>query len=208
MMASMLLLAIAGPSGSGKSTIADELRADWSVGSMEIVGVDRYYRDLSHLPLSEREQQNFDNPDALESGLLFDHIDALANGDDVDLPRYDFASHVREPGVDPLKPPSVLIVEGLFSLYWEQLRSRADLCVFVDVDSSICLERRLRRDAAERSRDASSVIQQFHSHVAPMCEQFITPTRAWAHVTVSGLAPLHQSVEIIKSQLLERTQLP
>lgn len=205
-MTAMLLIAIAGPSGSGKSTIAQELRAGWSSGSMEILELDRYYRDLSHLPVEQRHRQNFDSPEAIESGLIVEHIDALLNGQDVQLPRYDFTSHTRETAVDTLSPPNVLVLEGLFALYWESLREKATLRVFVDVDSDICLARRLHRDVVQRSRDEASVVEQFHSHVEPMREQYVAPTRATAHVTVSGLAPLHETVEIIMSYLSEEMQ--
>ena len=42
--------------------------------------LDHYYRDLSHLPPEQRDQQDFDDPDTLESDLLTKHIADLANG--------------------------------------------------------------------------------------------------------------------------------
>jgi uridine kinase len=206
MMTAMLIIAIAGPSGSGKSSIAQELRSSWSAGSLEIVELDRYYRDLTHVTESERKVYNFDSPDALESDLLFQHIDVLCSGQSIELPRYNFATHVREPAVDMFTPPDVLVVEGLFALYWAHLREKSTLRVFVDLDSETCLDRRLRRDSAQRSRDEDSVIEQFRSHVDPMREQFVTPTRATAHVTVSGLDPVQKTVKIIKSHFSEETQ--
>lgn len=206
MMTAMLIVAIAGPSGSGKSTIAHELRNSWSAGSLEIIELDRYYRDLTHLTESERRVHNFDCPDALESSLLFQHVDALCAGQSIELPRYNFATHVREPAVDRFIPPDVLVVEGLFALYWAHLREKSTLRVFVEVDSETCLDRRLRRDAAQRSRDEASVIEQFRTHVDPMREQFITPTQSTAHVTVSGLDPVAKTVKIIKSHFPEETR--
>jgi len=62
-----VVLGIAGCSGSGKTTLADEL-------ARTLAGIhfplDNYYRDLSHLPLSERKRENFDDPALIESALL------------------------------------------------------------------------------------------------------------------------------------------
>ncbi len=50
------LIGIAGPSGSGKSFLAQHLKAALEA---EVLEVDRYYRDLSHLPLEQRARMNF-----------------------------------------------------------------------------------------------------------------------------------------------------
>lgn len=69
------IIGIAGASGSGKTTLAVEL-------ARELDGVyfpiDNYYRDLSHLPFSERVKQNFDDPALIESSLLASHVAAEA----------------------------------------------------------------------------------------------------------------------------------
>lgn len=206
-MTRTMLIAIAGPSGSGKSTIAKGLCAKWRRGSAELLELDRYYHDLSHMPPAERDARNFDVPEALESELLAQHLDELLSGQAVALPRYDFATHCRLPVHDKLAPPDLLVVEGLFALYWEAIRDLADLNVFVDADSDTCLERRLARDGEQRSRDEQSVLKQYRSVVEPMCRKHILPTRVHARVTVSGLAPLDESIHTILSHLPEDLEL-
>ena len=92
MPAATYLIGIAGPSGAGKSYLARHLEAALGASVLEL---DRYYRDLSHLPLERRAQMNFDAPEALEHELLIDQVARLRNGETVQLPVYDFAMHAR-----------------------------------------------------------------------------------------------------------------
>ena len=57
--------------------------------------MDSYYRDFSDLTPDELERVNWDHPDAFDSALLAEHLEALANVQGVDCPVYDFASHSR-----------------------------------------------------------------------------------------------------------------
>src|SRR5580704_9561809 len=88
-----LILGIAGGSGSGKSTIARSILAALPQGTGVLLEQDHYYRSQGHLPLEQREQVNYDHPDALELDLLLSHIDALRTGHSIVRPSYDFTNH-------------------------------------------------------------------------------------------------------------------
>jgi uridine kinase len=198
----MFLVAIAGPSGSGKTTIAhalEEALAD--VYSTAVISLDRYYFDLGHLSDDVRQGQNFDTPAAIEYRLLLDHIDRLAQGDVVALPRYNFATHLRSSQVDMLAAPDVLVVEGLFALYWQELRDCAGLGIFVDASTDVCLQRRIARDTHHRGRNDASVSRQFHRQVEPMRRKYIAPTQAVADLTVSGTDALSVVTDAIRFQI-------
>ena len=64
-------LGVGGCSGSGKTSVARELARILSGTHFPL---DHYYRDLSHLPPEQRSQQDFDDPEMLESDLLAKHI--------------------------------------------------------------------------------------------------------------------------------------
>ena len=87
-----VVLGIAGCSGSGKTTLAAELAH--ALGGIHF-HLDNYYRDLGHLPYSERIKQNFDDPAMIESPLLAAHVAALARGETIERPLYDFSTHTR-----------------------------------------------------------------------------------------------------------------
>ncbi len=67
MPAEIYLIGIAGPSGAGKTYLATHLAATLRA---TVLALDRYYRDLSHLPLTERARANFDAPEALDHELI------------------------------------------------------------------------------------------------------------------------------------------
>lgn len=177
------IIAIAGPSGAGKShlasALADELRCP-------ILSLDHYYRDLSALSPGERSRVNFDAPSALDQPLLVRHVQALSEGHDVQQPIYDFASHSRVPRTETVRANRFLILEGLFALYWPELRRLSKTKIFVDAEDTVCLERRQLRDVVERGRDAASVICQFQETVQPMAARYVRPSKAYADLRLSG----------------------
>jgi uridine kinase len=185
------LIGIAGPSGSGKSFLAQHLKAALEA---EVLELDRYYRDLSHLPLEQRARMNFDAPDALEHELLIEQVARLRNGDGVKLPVYDFTTHTRTARTETLQPTKVIIVEGLFTLHWPGLRELLGTKVYVDLKDEVCLTRRKQRDVRERGRTEQSVVEQFEATVAPMAWRYVHPTSVHADVVVSGAERIEDGV--------------
>ena len=191
MAAGCYLIGIAGPSGAGKSYLARHLASELN---SPVLPLDHYYRDLSHLSLEERARSNFDEPHALEHTLLFEQVMELHQGRAIQLPLYDFSVHTRLSHTHLFAPSPYVVVEGLFTLYWPELRELFGTAVYVEMGNDTCLERRLRRDVRERGRSPESVMEQFHHTVAPMAERYVRPTRQFAHVTLSGDTPIHEGV--------------
>jgi uridine kinase len=186
------LIGIAGPSGAGKSYLArhlsEYLRAP-------VLSLDHYYRDLSHLALEVRAHSNFDDPSALEHDLLIAQVAQLTEGRPIAVPIYDFSMHTRTEQTQPFEPSPFVIVEGLFTLHWPELRKLLGTRVYVEMTDDVCLQRRQERDVRERGRTPQSVLEQFRSTVAPMAERYVRPTQAHAHVVVSGSALIGEEVE-------------
>jgi uridine kinase len=199
------MLAVAGASGSGKTTLAAELAR--TLGGLHF-SLDTYYRDLSHLPVAERAQQNFDDPAMIEVPLLTAHLEALSRGETIERPLYSFAEYIRIPGqTETIRPESVVVVEGLFTLYFPQLRPLYQLSVFVDAADDICFERRLKRDMEERGRSPESVRQQYDATVRPCGLAFVRPLIDFADLIVDGTDPLDFKVELVVSTLRKRRLL-
>ena len=183
MPAEIYLIGIAGPSGAGKSYLATHLAAALDAS---VLTLDRYYRDLSHLPLEERARVNFDAPQALDHELIVEQVASLRNNQTVHLPVYDFATHTRTRRTEVLRPSDVVIVEGLFTLHWPSLRELLGTKVFVDLNDEVCLTRRQARDVRERGRTPESVVEQYAAIVAPMAQRYVRPTIVHADVVVLG----------------------
>ncbi len=188
------LIGIAGPSGSGKTYLAEALGKALAA---PILSLDCYYRELSHLPFEERSKSNFDAPDSLDHGLLRRQLAQLAAGAEIEAPVYDFTRHTRADEVRRFCPAGFVIVEGLFALYWDDVRALLGTKVYVELPDPVCFERRLERDMRERGRSRESVCEQYDETVRPMAERYIAPTRRWADVVVGGADPIARSVAAV-----------
>jgi len=182
------IIGIGGPSCAGKTALAQHLAG--ILNDALVFPLDSYYVDLSHLELDARGQWNFDAPDALDHGLFLRHLEALARGEAVDTPRYDFTTHCRRPDTAHVEPGRFLLIEGLFALYWPEARNLMALAVYVDAPNDVLLARRTARDVRERGRTPESVAEQFARTVRPMCEQFVAPTRPFADLVLDGTRPV------------------
>lgn len=201
-------MGIAGASGSGKTTLAAEL-------ARELDGIyfpiDNYYRDLSHLPFSERVKQNFDDPALIESALLADHVAALARGESIERPLYDFATHTRVADrSEALRAGNFVLVEGLFALYYPDLLPLYQFRVYIDTPDDICFERRMRRDTVERGRTPESVRLQYETTVRPSSISYVRPSRVHADLVIEGTEALDWKVEQVLGEMRRRglLQLP
>jgi len=193
------IIGIAGPSSSGKTELAKQLAQ--KLPGTSIVSLDSYYRGVGHIPLEERKKVNFDHPDSLEWELLHQHLQAVAAGRAFEEPVYSFADHTRTSRTRRIEPGDFVIVEGLFALYWPELRAMLDTKVYVRTDPDVCFNRRLSRDVAERGRTPESVREQYQQTVLPGAEWFVYPTMKYADLVVSGEEPLATSTGAVLNSL-------
>ena len=140
--------------------------------------------DRSSLDSDERARINYDHPDAFDWKLVRRHIDALADGEAVEMPQYDFERHVRTDETVRVEPGSVVVIEGILALYDEAVRERLDIRLYVETDADVRVLRRLERDVEERGRTIEGVIDQYLSTVKPMHERFVRPTKRNADLVI------------------------
>lgn len=191
------MIGIAGGSCAGKSELATSLATSLSRTPAPVVSLDAYYRDLTALSPNDRNQSNFDHPDALDLDLLVSQLEALAEGRSIETPVYDFATHARSAKQKLIDPAEFVIIEGLFTLHWEEVRRLVSFAVFVDTDEDTCLARRLRRDTQHRGRTLPSVLEQWRTTVRPMFDQWVRPTRQFATLEVNGTEPPDRNAHLV-----------
>jgi len=180
----MLIVGIAGGTGSGKTTVVRKVLEKLPQDEVAILSQDSYYKDNSHLPLEERQQINFDHPNALEFDLLVEHLKKLKAGQNIFQPQYSYISCSRLDEATLVTPKEVIIVEGILVLTNQQLRDMFDIKVFVYADADDRLIRVIRRDIVERDRTVETVLGRYHDTVKPMHEQFIEPSKKYADLIV------------------------
>lgn len=180
-----IIIGIAGGSASGKTSIAHQLY-DYFKGyhKVKIIKQDDYYKDQSHMTLEERVKTNYDHPLAFDTEMLVEHLKKLKNKERIEKPTYDYTLHTRSQVTEVIESRDVIIIEGIFVLAEKEIRSLCDILVYVDTDSDIRFIRRLRRDIEERGRSLDSVCNQYLNTVRPMHEQFIEPSKKYAHIII------------------------
>ena len=185
------LIGLAGGTGAGKSTIVRALMDRFGGCAIDL---DAYYLDRSGLPPEERPRINYDQPAAFDDSLLVEHLGRLLGGEAVPKPVYAFDTHTRV-GVEVVAPARLVIVEGLFALWWESLRSLLAVKVFVDAPADLRLIRRIRRDLADRSRTVEQVLFQYLGSARPAHERYVEATRVHADDIVINEGPLDDAVD-------------
>ena len=197
-----IIIGIAGGSASGKSSIANEIYEYFKhEHTIKIICLDDYYKDQSHLTMEQRVKTNYDHPLAFDMDLLVKHLDLLKSNQSIEKPIYDFIVHNRSLQVEVINPRDVFILEGLFVLNEVQIRERCDILIYVDTDADIRFIRRLKRDMQERGRSLESVCNQYLQTVRPMHEQFVEPSKKYAHIIIPEGSSNQVAVDLLITKI-------
>jgi len=199
-----MVVGIAGGTGSGKTTLAGLILEALGRDQITYLPHDAYYREQKHLALEERAKVNYDHPDSLETELLVRHIEALKDGQAIEMPVYDFTRHNRKSETVHVIPHRVILVEGILIFAEKELRKLFDMKIYVDTDADIRFIRRLKRDIEERGRTVQSVIDQYLRTVRPMHLEFVENSKRYADIIVpeGGLNTVALDMVIARLQSL------
>jgi uridine kinase len=186
-----VIIGLGGGTGSGKSAIVRGLVA--RIGGC-VLDLDSYALDRSALPPDERTQTADDEPAGVDIALLVAQLGGLRRGDPIRKPVYSAEARTRT-AVEVVAPARLVLVEGLFTLWWDALRSLLDVKVFVDAPADLRLLRRIRRDLADRGRSVEQVLHHYAGPVRAAHERYVEPTRVHADAVVTNDGPLEDAVE-------------
>lgn len=201
MNSSSILIGIAGGTGSGKTSIANYLLKKFGADQLIVIEQDSYYKNNSALSIDERNQQNFDHPDAIDIELFNKQLVSLLSGKSVEIPIYDFSIHNRRNQRQFVKPCRIIVIEGILTLYFESLRKLMNIKVFVDTPDNIRFTRRLSRDVKERGRTIKSVTNQYEKTVKPMYDQFVKPSRDLADIIITDGVQNKEAIDALMSNI-------
>jgi uridine kinase len=176
------IVLIAGPSSAGKTTTARRLTVQLlALGVSPFpLELDNYFLERDKTPLGEDGKPDFESIDALDLPLLADHLQGLIGGQEVQLPRYNFKTGLREDGeLIRLRDGQPLILEGIHgldprlipaNLTGEAFRIYVSALTQLNLDrhnrvstTDTRLIRRIVRDARERGYAAAQTIARWES---------------------------------------------
>lgn len=111
---------IAGPSSSGKTTFSHRLSVQLRVNGLKPypIAVDNYFVNRVDTPLDENGEYNFECIEAIDTEQLNKDLVALLNGEEVEIPSFDFKKGIREYHGEKVKlgEDDVLVIEGIHGL--------------------------------------------------------------------------------------------
>ena len=114
------MVLIAGPSSSGKTTTCKRLSVQLATNGIKPVPIslDDYFVDRENTPRQPNGDYDFEHLHALNLSLLNEQINALLNGEEVELPRYNFQQGRSEMSGHRLRlnDDEILVVEGIHAL--------------------------------------------------------------------------------------------
>ncbi len=176
------LILVSGPSSAGKTTFSKRLMVQLlALGISPFpLELDNYFLARDKTPLGEDGKPDFEALEALDLPLLADHLQKLIHGDEVQLPRYNFRTGLREVGeVIRLARGQPIILEGIHgleprlipeSLSGEAFRIYISALTQLNLDrhnrvstTDTRLLRRIVRDARERGYTATQTISRWES---------------------------------------------
>ena len=199
-----IIVGIAGGSCSGKTTFLRRLHEYFGKDKSTIIWQDNYYIDQSSKFDKDGGAVNFDHPSAIDFEFLADQLAILKNGDSIKCPTYDFATHTRTSETIPIEPRPIILVDGILIFHLERLRNLFDHRIYISAHEDVRFERRLKRDTTERGRTEQGVHDQFYKQVAPMHDEFVTPTKQFAHRVINQdelEAAFRESIDFLESKI-------
>lgn len=193
------LIGISGGSGSGKTRIIRELRNVFGEDQLCILSQDEYYRPREEQVWDNAGYQNFDLPQSIDHTVFSRDIAMLVEGREVVKEQYVFNNPNVEPVMLTFRPAPVLVIEGLFVFFFEEIRNLLDLKIFIDAEDVIKLKRRIIRDAGERNYPLEDVLHRYEHHVLPAYRAYIEPFRNAADIIINNHTTYQVGLGVIEA---------
>jgi uridine kinase len=170
------IIGIAGGSGSGKTFFLKCFLKHFSTDEVCLISQDDYYFPVPEgMSAEENKLYNFDLPDTIDHDHFEADIHSLLSGKSISKKEYTFNNPSLVPKILEIKPAPIIIVEGLFILHFRKIAELLDMKIFMDADEDIALQRRLKRDLAERGYSHDDALYKWLNHVLPAYKEYLLP---------------------------------
>merc|ERR1719159_2391788 len=198
----VVLIGVAADSGCGKSTFMRRLvnvfggdtvgplgggfgNGGWETNPLvsdqtTVICLDDYHlndrngRKVSGLTALNTKEQKFD--------LMFEHIQKLKNGEEVQKPIYNHVNGTLD-APETIKPTPILIVEGLHPFVDERVRKLIDFSIYLDITDDVKFAWKVQRDMQERGHSLESIQASIDAR-KPDFDAYVAPQRAKADMVI------------------------
>ena len=177
------VILLSGPSGSGKTTTAFmiEKLLDEAGFETHTISMDNYFCPLTHeeKELAALGKMDLESPDRIDADLLNTQIEAINRGEEIEIPKYNFADSTREhsglflkrgkgelvifEGIHALNPAVITVPDSKLIKLYVSVRTRVTCGDIILHPSKVRLMRRMIRDKNFRKRALRETMNMFHS---------------------------------------------
>ncbi|MBL7941193.1 MAG: hypothetical protein JNM00_00400 [Flavobacteriales bacterium] len=202
------IIGIAGGSGSGKTTFLNQLMSHFGPEQVALVSQDNYYKPKGLQEADANGVLNFDLPTSIDRAHFYNDMMALASGDAIEKLEYNFNNPAKEPQHIIIHPAPVIIMEGLFTFWYDEIRQHLDYKVYIEADGDERLRRRIERDGKERGYGEKEVIYQWEHHVRPAEKQFLEPFKSRCNLVVDNTHSMEDGLNELVKVITEIVEAP
>lgn len=195
------IVGIAGGSASGKTSFLNDLCQRLPEDSVSIISQDNYYLPKELQVCDEKGEINFDLPSSIHREDFANDLFSLMSGQAIERKQYNFNNPGQAPKIVRIEPAPIIIMEGLFVFYYEEIRKKLDLKIFIDAREEVKLQRRILRDSLERGYCEDTVRYQWQNHVMPSYNKFLRPFRDSADVIITNNTHYNIGLGVLSNHL-------
>lgn len=177
------IVLIAGPSSSGKTTTTKRLAIQLMTNLLkpQMISLDDYFVNRDRTPLDENGEYDYESLYALDLKRFNDDLNAILDGNEVELPSYNFelGQRVNRGNKIKLEEGSILLIEGIHGLNPEltaHIEERMKYRVYVSALTTLSIDdhnwipttdnrllRRIIRDHKYRGTSAVETLRRWPS---------------------------------------------
>lgn len=192
---------ITGGSASGKTRVCTTLKNNMNIMNYDVtvLSQDNFYKGLPEN--IDPSNYDFDHPDSIDFQEMSVCLRKLKNGEETEVPFYDFKTHKRS-GTSIIKPAKIILVEGILIFTSNEILELLDLKLFIEASAEARVFRRIIRDEAERGRKAGEIQKQYMQFVKPSFDNHIMPTMRFADMIIINEQTCEGSEQIIGIKVL------
>lgn len=198
------IVGITGGSASGKTKFINDLVKEFDKTQLCLISQDNYYRPRDQQPIDENGVKNFDTPNSIDVEKYAKDVLALKNGQKVLKEEYTFNNPNKKPKMLSFEPAPIIVVEGIFVLYYPEVSSLLDLKLFIDAKEHLKLKRRIIRDNKERGYDLDDVLYRYEKHVYPTYEKYIAPFKDESDLVIPNNTLFDNALNVVVSHLKKK----
>ena len=195
------LIGLTGLSGSGKTTFLKKLEASLGKDKLCVISQDNYYKPKEKQQIDSNGVHHFDRPESIYRDAFYKDIKQLLGGQKIQRKEYTFNNSLTTPKLLEFEPRPLVLVEGLFVFYYQEIKELIDLKLFLKVKETTAFSRRIRRDKIERNYPLDDVLYRYENHVLPTYHQLIKPFEEEADLVVNNNDNFDRALDVIIAYL-------